>query len=180
MEAKTRHRAAKALPPGQRPLHEHSPQLFSVIIVVLIVHFFIFIKAVKLLAHAIFRLGTMAGTIGGDPNATVMIIIAPLLKKLVLVSVEMAVLSTTFYIFFAICTNRLPLRQGPDWTLLVGGLLIPLAQLCMFFAPLDGFDVEKKNWPAFYTIMLAAGASVGELPLAHLLLQWLFSTPAFM
>ncbi len=158
---------APARPPTRpRPLHEHSAQLFSVVTIVLVVHFFIFIKALKLLARAVGLLGT------GD--------IARVARLAALVSVEAAVLSSTFYVLWATCCKRLPLRHGPDWTLLIGGCLIPLAQLGYFFTPFEGFEVDQKNWPAFYAIMLASGASVGEFPPSHQLVQWLFTTPAFM
>lgn len=144
----------------------HSPQLSSIITVTLVLHFFIFIKALKQLAREIGRWGA------GD--------ITSLVKNSVFASVEVAVVSTTSYILFAMGRGQFSQRQGSDWMLLMCGILIPLANLGFFFTPLEGFDVEKKNWPAFQAIMMALGAGMGDLPLAHLLLQWLLSAPAFM
>ncbi|GAX77392.1 hypothetical protein CEUSTIGMA_g4838.t1 [Chlamydomonas eustigma] len=100
-------------------------------------------------------------------------------KLLSLVIVKLFTLSTMAYITYGNCMGCFSITRLADWALLYLGGIIPLANLNFFFN-VKTFDVTKRHWPTFYAFLLGVGVSGAELPLPHIFLQWLFSTPPMM
>ncbi|GAX86359.1 hypothetical protein CEUSTIGMA_g13771.t1 [Chlamydomonas eustigma] len=100
-------------------------------------------------------------------------------KLLSLVIIKLFTLSTMAYITYGNCMGCFSITRLADWALLYLGGIIPLANLNFFFN-VKTFDVTKRHWPTFYAFLLGVGVSGAELPLPHIFLQWLFSTPPMM
>jgi hypothetical protein len=100
-------------------------------------------------------------------------------KLVSLVVIKVFTVSTMTYITYGNCMGRFSITQLSDWTLVYLGGIIPVANLNFFFN-VPTFDVTQRHWPTFYAFLLGIGVSGAELPLPHIFLQWLFSTPPMM